>query len=59
VGWNVYVGIGPDAMTLQNGSPIAIAHTWLQPAFLAAGPPPGPGQSPTYLKPVPRMIQRG
>jgi hypothetical protein len=59
MGWNVYVGTGPDSMTLQNASPVAIGHTWLQPATLAAGRPPGPGQSPSYLKPVPRMIQRG
>jgi hypothetical protein len=58
-GWNVYVGAGPDSMALQNGSRIAIGQTWLQPAALAAGRPPGPGQRPSYLKPVPRMIQRG
>ena len=58
-GWNVYVGKGPDSMALQNASPVAIGHTWLQPATLAAGRSPGQGQSPTYLKPVPRMIQRG
>ena len=58
-GWNVYVGTGPDSMALQNGSPIAIGRTWLQPAVVAAGRPPGPGQRPSYLKPVPRMIQRG
>jgi hypothetical protein len=57
--WNVYVGVGPDSMALQNGSPIAIGHTWLQPAALAAGRPPGLGHRPSYLKPVPRMIQRG
>jgi len=58
-GWNVYVGTGPDSMALQNGSPIAIGQTWLQPATLAAGRPPGTGQRPSYLKPVPRAIQRG
>jgi hypothetical protein len=58
-GWNVYVGLGPDSMALQNGVPIAIGQTWLQPAPLAAGRPPGPGQRPSYLKPVPRLIQRG
>jgi len=57
--WNVYVGTGPDSMAQQNGSPIAIGQTWLQPAALAAGRPPGPGQRPSYLKPVPRAIQRG
>ncbi len=58
-GWNVYVGTGPDSMALQNGSPIAIGQTWLQPATLAAGRPPGAGQRPCYVKPVPRAIQRG
>ena len=58
-GWNIYMGVGPDSMALQNGSPIAIGQTWLQPAVVAAGRPPGPGQRPTYLKPVPRVIQRG
>jgi len=58
-GWNVYVGTGPDSMALQNASPIPIGQTWLQPAPLAAGRPPGPGQRPSYLKPVPRVIQRG
>jgi hypothetical protein len=58
-GWNVYVGAGPDSMARQNGSPIAIGQTWLQPAAVAAGPPPGPGQRPSYLKPVPRVMQRG
>jgi hypothetical protein len=58
-GWNVYVGAGPDSMAVQNGSPIATVQTWLQPAAVAAGRPPGAGQLPTYLKPVPRVIQRG
>ena len=58
-GWNVYVGAGPDSMALQNGSPITIGQTWLQRAPLAAGRAPGPGQRPSYLKPVPRVIQRG
>ena len=58
-GWNVYVGAGPDSMALQNGPPIALGQTWLQPAAVAAGRPPGLGQRPTYLKPVPRVIQRG
>jgi hypothetical protein len=59
VGWNVYVGAGPDSMAQQNGSPIAIGQTWLQPGVVATGRRPGPGQRPSYLKPVPRVIQRG
>ncbi|MBZ5623804.1 MAG: hypothetical protein LAQ69_34645 [Acidobacteriia bacterium] len=59
-GWNVYVGIAPDAMRLQNDRPIATGQTWLQPGALAAGGrAPGSGQSPSYVKPAPRMIQRG
>ena len=58
-GWNIYLGASPDSMALQNGSPIAIGQAWRQPAALAAGRPPGPGQRSTYLKPVPRVIQRG
>ena len=46
-----------------DGAAKRIAHRhradWLQPATLAAGRPPGPGQAPSYLKPVPRIIQRG
>jgi hypothetical protein len=58
-GWNVYLGTGPDNMSLQNDVPIAAGQTWLQPGTMAAGRAPGRGQSPTYVKPVPRMIQRG
>ena len=59
-GWNAYVGTAPDAMTLQNGTPIGPGGTWTQPETLATGGrAPGRGQSPTYLKPAPRMLQRG
>ena len=59
-GWNVFVGADPGSMTMQNGSPIAAGENWLQ-----ANPPsttgqmPGDGQEPSYLLPVPRVIQRG
>jgi hypothetical protein len=60
VSWNVYVGHAPEAMVIQNGSPIPAWETWLQAAALAAsGQRPGSGQEPNYLKPIPRVLQRG
>jgi hypothetical protein len=59
-GWNFYVGVTSDTLSLQNGSPIAAGETWLQPGtWSAGGRAPGSGQSASYVKPVPRMIQRG
>ena len=41
-------------------SPIAVGGTWLQPnQAVAAGPAPGSGQVPNYLRPAARVIQRG
>jgi hypothetical protein len=59
-GWNIYVGASPDAMYRQNGSLIATGETWQQPATLIQiGSLPGKGQKPTYLQPLPRILQRG
>ena len=59
-GWNVYVGVDSDSMFRQNGAPLATAQTWTQPAPLAAmGPRAGQGQTPNFVKPVPRLLQRG
>jgi len=58
--WNAYVGNDPAAMILQNPAPLGPGDLWQQPAELVtAGRAPGTGQDPTYLKPIPRMIQRG
>jgi len=58
--WNVYVGDAPETMVLQNGAPIGAGHIWQQTASLTqTGQKPGSGQTPTYLKPTPRVIQRG
>jgi hypothetical protein len=60
VGWNVYIGGDAESMILQNQCPIGSGAMWQQTAALAtAGRAPGIGQAPTYLKPIPRMIQRG
>jgi hypothetical protein len=59
-GWNVYVGTDPGALSLQNGSPITVAQTWLQPDTIATGGrAAGTGQSPSYVMPAPRRILRG
>ena len=60
VGWNLFAGVDPSAMTLQNAAPIAPGQAWVQPNPLSTtGRRPGDGQEPSYLQPAPRMIQRG
>jgi hypothetical protein len=60
IGWNLYVGTAPDNLSAQNDETIPADGTWLQPGALATGGrAPGSGQSPSYVKAVPRMIQRG
>jgi hypothetical protein len=59
-GWNVYVGTDPEALSRQNGAPIALAQPWVQPSLMiTGGSAPAWGQSPNYLMAVPRMILRG
>jgi len=59
-GWNAYLGVSADRMTLQNGSPLAPAQSWTQPPGLTtAGRTAGSGQAPSCLWPAPRMLQRG
>jgi hypothetical protein len=59
-GWNVYAGTSPDVMYRQNGASIALGQAWQQPAALVqVGSLPGEGQKPTYLQPLPRILQRG
>lgn len=59
-GWNVYAGVAPEALFRQNGSPLALQQTWIQPSAMAMeGSEPGCGQAPNYEMPLPRMIPRG
>ena len=59
-GWNVYAGTDAHSLYLQNGSPLSIGDTWVQPNTLAVtGRKANRGQAPTYHQPVPRLIQRG
>ena len=59
-GWNVYMGVSADGMTLQNASLLAPGQSWTQPPRLTtAGRKAGSGQAPSYLWPAPRLLQRG
>ena len=58
--WNVYIGAAAESMVLQNQTPIGAGELWQQAATLVtAGRAPGTGQKPTYVKAIPRVIQRG
>lgn len=59
-GWNVYVGDGPQRMVLQNSAAIGTDAMWqASGSLVAVGKPPGSGQRPSFLKPLPRILQRG
>ncbi len=60
VNWNVYIGTEEGTMVRQNASPIDAGEIWRQEGAPAtAGCMPGSGQVPSYIKPLPRVIQRG
>ena len=59
-GWNVFVGTSPESLIQQNPSALALDQVWVQAAPLTTtGRAPGSGQAPNYLRPLPRLIQRG
>jgi hypothetical protein len=59
-GWNVYAGTNPRALVLQNASVLSVGQTWTQSVpVLTAGRTAGTGQTPNYMRPAPRMLQRG
>ncbi len=59
-GWNVYVGNAPGSMYVQNTTPLALGQMWEQMTPPAtSGSMPGTGQTPTYLRPLPRVLWRG
>jgi len=58
--WNVYVGLLPTAMALQNTPALALDQVWVQAGPVSTlGQGPGSGQAPDYLRALPRVIQRG
>lgn len=59
-GWNVYVGTGLDSLARQNTTPIAVAQPWMQDGLpTSEGPVPGEGQRASFLRALPRVLQRG
>jgi hypothetical protein len=58
-GWNVYVGYDAEEMAMQNAVPLTVGGAWVQVAEPAAGKRPGSGQQPSYLRGLPRVLQRG
>jgi hypothetical protein len=59
-GWNVYVGLTPDGVTLQNSSPNALQTDWLLPNTGVIGANPIPtGQNPERYVVEDRILQRG
>jgi hypothetical protein len=61
VSWNVYAGVTPDALSLQNTLPLDPAASWTAPnsGLSTTGQRPGTGQPPSYLRPQPRILLRG
>jgi len=60
IGWNVYVGMDPDSMTMQNSTPLAVGTAWVQPVWISGtGRKPGNGQAPSYVQALTRILQRG
>jgi hypothetical protein len=59
-GWNVFVGLSPDNLTLQNEAPLSPEQAWLQESSISAtGRPPGAGQTSEYVLTIPRVLKRG
>ena len=58
--WNVYVGLLPTAMALQNTLRMPLDQVWVQAGPVSTlGRAPGTGQAPDYLRALPRLLQRG
>ena len=59
-GWNVYTGLTPAALTLQNTSPLVLGDSWqLVLPGTQTGQAPGTGQAPDVTRDLPRRIMRG
>ncbi len=59
-GWNVYVGLTPTSLTLQNTTPLVLGDVWqLILPGTQTGQPPGTGQIPDVTRDLPRRIMRG
>jgi hypothetical protein len=58
-GWNVYVGTSPDALSLQNQSPLDTAAGWTVVSGVSNGARLPAGQLPTWFVVDHRVIERG
>jgi hypothetical protein len=59
-GWNVYVGLTPGGVTLQNSSAVAVQTDWLLPnSGVVSGNPLPTGQTPDRYVVEDRLLQRG
>jgi hypothetical protein len=59
IGWNVYVGVSPTALGLQNGTPSGIGSTWIMTGALSPGAAPCNGQEPNWYLVDHHAIERG
>jgi len=59
VNWNVYVGLSPATLNLQNVSPLVTGSSWIMTSGLNAGTPLPAGQLPTWFVVDHRVIERG
>jgi hypothetical protein len=57
--WNVYVGMSPGTLTLQNQSPMGTSSSWIMSSGLNPGTPLPTGQQPTWFAVDHRVIERG
>jgi hypothetical protein len=59
-GWNVYAGTNPRALYVQNQVVLDLSEAWTQvEPVRATGRIASTGQAPNYMRPAPRMLQRG
>jgi hypothetical protein len=59
-GFNVYLGLTPDGLTLQDAAPVPVGQTFTLPeAGLAAGRAPGNGQAADIYISGAWMLRRG
>lgn len=59
VGWNVYAGMSPASVGLQNSTPLAVSNTWTMSASMQAGVPPSEGQAPAWYVVDQHIMERG
>jgi hypothetical protein len=58
-GWNVYVGLSVEELYRQNAAPLPPGSTWVLEGLSESGIGPGTGQTATYLRAMPRLLERG